>query len=142
MQYVFETAGCRRYLFPTHINELVVDRADAVMSEVFLVTVEPDKAVHFHRHDDMEQVFYFLEGRGILTAGEDKKKFNVGPGLVVRIPPGTLHSVRSMGKETVKYLSIDCFCSAQKSEKTWDEHIRNVCREQGYSYDSVVSDNF
>jgi mannose-6-phosphate isomerase-like protein (cupin superfamily) len=139
MQYVFSTTECKRYVFPTHCNELVVDRADAVMSEVFLVTVEPGKAVHFHRHCDMEQIFYFLAGRGILTIGGKKKEFKVVPGHVARIPPGTLHSVRPAGKRAVQYLSVDCFCSGKKSETTWDKHVRNVCREKGYSYDSVVS---
>jgi mannose-6-phosphate isomerase-like protein (cupin superfamily) len=139
MQYVFGTADCQRYVFPTHRNELVVDRADAVMSEVFVVTVEPKREVHFHRHCDMEQIFYFIAGRGILTVGEDKMEFDVGPGQVARIPPGTLHCVRPKGEKAVKYLSVDCFCSAKKSETTWDEHVRSVCRKLGYSYDAVVS---
>jgi mannose-6-phosphate isomerase-like protein (cupin superfamily) len=139
MQYVFGTADCKRYNFPTHLNELVVDRADAVMSEVFWVTVEPEKAVHFHRHYDMEQIFYFIAGAGILTIGEDKKEFEVTSGQVARIPPATLHSVSSRGKVALKYLSIDCFCSEHKNETTWDEHVRNVCRDLGYFYNAVVS---
>jgi mannose-6-phosphate isomerase-like protein (cupin superfamily) len=139
MKYVFDTIDCKRYAFPTHINDLVVDRADAVSSEAFVVIVEPGKATHVHKHNDVEQIFYIIKGKGILTVGDDKKEYQVKPAQVVKIPPGTLHSVRSRGKIPLKYLSIDCFCSPAKDESTWDDHVRTVCREQGYDYAAVVS---
>ena len=44
MRFVFSTAEVKRYRFPTHINDLVVDRADAQTSEVFVVVLEPGEA--------------------------------------------------------------------------------------------------
>jgi mannose-6-phosphate isomerase-like protein (cupin superfamily) len=139
MRYVFDTKECRRYRFPTHINEMVIDRKDCSMSEVFMVIVEPGKAVHRHKHDDMEQIFYVVEGEGILTIGEQKKQYAIKPAQVVRIPPGTIHTVRPKGRKPVKYLSIDCFCSPEKGgEPTWEKHVKSICREHGYRYENVV----
>jgi mannose-6-phosphate isomerase-like protein (cupin superfamily) len=140
MRYVFDTKDCKRYRFPTHINDIVIDRKDSAASEVFVVIVEPGKAVHLHKHDDVEQIFYMVEGEGILTIGADKKEYEVAPTQVVRIPPGTLHTVRPKGQKVVKYISIDCFCSPAKGgEPTWDEHVKGICREQGYRFEDVVA---
>ncbi len=107
MRYVFDTGKTRRYTFPTHINELVVDRADADASEVFVVIVEPGKAVHVHRHDDIEQIYYIVEGCGVLTVGIEKQEYDICPTNVVRIPPGTPHSVRAQGDRPVRYICVD-----------------------------------
>ena len=96
MKYVFETGNLKRYSFPTHINDLVIDRADAATSEVFVVIVGPGKATHLHRHDDIEQIFYVVEGEGALFIGPDKKKFKMKPAQVVKIPPKTLHTVKAV----------------------------------------------
>ena len=72
MQYVFGTSHLKRYEFPTHINDIVVDRGEAKVSEVFVVVIHPGSAPPLHKHDDTEQVFYVLEGRGTLTVGEDR----------------------------------------------------------------------
>ncbi len=37
MNYIFSTTCTKRYRFPTHTNELVMDRSDATGSEVFIV---------------------------------------------------------------------------------------------------------
>ena len=44
MQFVFPTSHVKRYLFPNHINDLVMGRADSQMTEVFLpgsAAIEP-----------------------------------------------------------------------------------------------------
>ncbi len=139
MQYVFSTDRTKRYKFPTHINDLVLDRSDSTTSEVFVVVLEPGKAPPLHKHDDTEQVFFIMQGEGVLTIGKASERFDVGPGDVVRIPPRTFHSIRCNGAETLKYLSIDCFVGGRPfAEPTWDSHVREMCREQGWNYDDVV----
>ncbi len=140
MKYVFETTNLPRYAFPTHVNDLVIDRADASASEVFVVIVEPGKAVHLHAHVDAEQIYYVLEGEGVLTVGEDKSEFALKKTDVVRIPPKTLHTVRATGGTPVRYLCIDCFGGKKKSgEPTWDAHVEAICRQQGYDFKDVVA---
>jgi len=140
-QFVFETTNLYRYEFPTHINDIIVDRAVSQNSEVFMVIVEDGKSVHHHAHADTEQVFFMLEGTGILSIGENKEEYAVKPGDVVRIPPSVLHSIRTDPGQNIKYLSVDCFGAQKPLEPTWDEHVRVVCKEQGYDYNEVVKSN-
>jgi len=138
MQFVFHTSQFKRYKFPTHINDLVVDRADAQTSEVFVVVLEPGQAPPLHQHDDTEQIFYILEGNGILTIGEAGQTDLVASGDVVRIPPSTLHSIQAHGGP-LRYLAIDCFTAGRPAdEPTWDSHARVMCRNNGWNYDKVV----
>ena len=79
MRYVFSTEAPKRYRFPTHVNDLVMDRAEATTSEVFLVELAPGEAPPLHIHHDMEQIFYVLRGRGRLEIGETDETFEVNP---------------------------------------------------------------
>jgi mannose-6-phosphate isomerase-like protein (cupin superfamily) len=139
MQFVFPTSKLKRYRFPTHVNDLVVDRADAETSEVFVVVLEPGEAPPLHQHDDTEQIFYVLSGQGVLRIGARQKRFPVRVGDVVRIPPRTLHSIRCLGKKSLRYLAIDCFVGGRpKAEPTWDSHAHIICENNGWNYDEVM----
>ena len=141
MQYFFSTQHTTRYRFPTHVNELVMDRADAETSEVFIVVLEPGQAPPLHVHDDTEQIFYVLEGRGLLQIGERAERHAVKPGDVVRIPPHTYHRIFCDGDKPLRYLSVDCFVGGRpKDEPTWDAHVRAVCAAQGWDFDAVKRD--
>ena len=138
MNYVFPTNQLQRYRFPTHINDLVMDRSRAAASEVFIVLIRPGGAPPLHQHDDTEQIFYILEGRGRLEIGEESEEFLVDPGDIVRIPPATLHRIHCLGMNDLRYLAIDCFPAGRPdAEPTWDAHVQAVCRQQGWDYDQV-----
>ena len=70
-QYVFDSRQALRYRFPTHTNDLIMDRRDATASEAFFVVLAPGEAPPLHVHNGVEQVFYILEGEGLLTIGRD-----------------------------------------------------------------------
>lgn len=139
MQFVFPISKAKRYRFPTHINDLVIDRMDAATSEAFVVVLKPGEAPPLHRHDDAEQIFYILEGTGVLHIGARRRRFPVRAGDVVRIPPETLHSIQCTGVESLRYLAIDCFVGGRPGgEPTWDEHVKVLCRQQGWDYKTVI----
>lgn len=140
-QYVFGTQKLKRYRFPTHINDLVIDRAQSSNSEVFMVVIEPNHAPPFHKHDDTEQIFYVLDGRGVLTIGDQKEHYAVGPGDVVRIPVATYHSIQADGNNTLRYLCVDCFGDKPRTEPTWDDHVKAQCAANGWDYAQVISGN-
>jgi mannose-6-phosphate isomerase-like protein (cupin superfamily) len=142
MQFVFPTSQTKRYRFPTHVNDLVVDRADSQTSEVFLVVLEPGEAPPLHQHDDTEQVFYILEGEGTLRIGSEKKELAVRPADVVRIPPKIPHSIQCTGPKLLRYLAIDCFVAGRPTaEPSWDSHVRVMCQREGWDYQQVISGN-
>ncbi|MDE3067053.1 MAG: cupin domain-containing protein [Verrucomicrobiota bacterium] len=135
---MFSTSKTKRYRFPTHENDLVVDRADSETSEVFVVVLEPGEAPPLHQHDDTEQVFYVMEGNGVLRIGGKRKPFPVRPGDVVRIPPKTPHTIRCKGKRALRYLAVDCFVGGRPAaEPTWDSHVKVLCRQQGWDWRRV-----
>jgi hypothetical protein len=39
MRYVFSTTDTTVYRFPTHVNELVLDRSESTVTEVFVVVL-------------------------------------------------------------------------------------------------------
>ena len=139
MNYVCSTKHAKRYRFPTHINDLVMDRSEASSSEVFIVELAPGEAPPLHQHDDTEQIFYILSGHGRLEIGTDGEAYPLNPGDVVRIPPSTLHTIHSLGDMTLRYLAVDCFPAGRPdAEPTWDAHIKGVCRQLGWDYDEIV----
>ena len=138
MNYIFNTNNSKRYTFPTHVNDLIIDRAESQTSEVFMVVLEPGQAPPLHQHSDTEQVFYVIEGNGTLSIGADKSTFAVKPGDVVRIPPSTLHSIQAQGG-ALRYLAVDCFVAGRpKNELTRDSHVRVNCRNNGWDSDAVT----
>lgn len=139
MKYVYNTArGLKPYRFPTHRNDLIYDRSAAECSEAFVTVLEPGQESPRHKHDDTEQVFHVLEGRGVLTIGDPAETHALKPGDLVLVPPGTWHCVRSVGG-TLRYLVVDCFSGKRpKLEPTWDEHVRVMCRERGWDYAQVM----
>ncbi len=138
-QYVFQAGDVIRYRFPTHTNDLLMDRRDAATSEAFLVILEPGEAPPIHVHDDAEQVFFILEGRGELGVGPSAaEKHSLKAGDFVRTPPGIPHSVRCVGENRLVYLSIDCFVAGPPAdEPTWDSHVRAMCETNGWTFDQV-----
>jgi len=144
MDYVFKTDRTRLYRFPTHANALVMDRSQAATSEVFFSIMEPGEAPPLHQHDDTEQVFYVLEGKGRLEVGGEPghpnhQAFELLPGDIARIPPSTPHRAWCISDRPLRYLVVDCFTGGRPvAEPTWDSHVRVICAQQGWRFEDVA----
>ncbi len=138
-QYVFSTSETIRNRFPTHVNDLIMDRSQSATSEAFIVVLEPGEAPPLHVHHDTEQVFYVLQGEGSLQVGDDAgRRHPVKPGDLVRIPPGAYHRIFCEGNQPLKYLSIDCFLNGRpEAEPTWESHVHVLCDDHGWDFDKV-----
>ncbi len=139
-RYVFHARDATRYRFPTHTNDLLMDRRDAATSEAFFVILEAGEAPPFHVHPDAEQVFFVLGGSAEMTVREPSGSTTVelAPGDFVRTPPGLYHAVRNTGQERFTYLSIDCFTGGPTAEEpTWDAHVRAMCELNSWDFDAV-----
>ena len=146
-KYVFPTNETVRYRFPTHTNDLIMDRSQAETSEAFLVILEPGEAPPLHIHHDTEQVFYAISGSGELQVGGNQgedagRRFPVDASDLVRIPPGTWHRIFCRGNAPLVYLSIDCFLGGRPTaEPTWESHVRVMCETNGWDFKSVRARN-
>jgi oxalate decarboxylase/phosphoglucose isomerase-like protein (cupin superfamily) len=139
-RYVFHARDAIRYRFPTHTNDLVMDRRDAATSEAFFVILEAGEAPPLHVHPDAEQVFFVLEGQAEMTvrAPSGPTTVELAPGDFVRTPPGLYHAVKNTGSGRFTYLSIECFTGGPTAEEpTWDAHVRAMCELNGWNFDTV-----
>ena len=68
-----------------------------------LFEMEPggNSPLHQHRH---EHEVYILEGEGVVTDGEEERKFK--PGDAIFIPPNEKHQFKNTGWKTVKFLCL------------------------------------
>ena len=138
-RYVFHAGDAVRYRFPTHTNDLIMDRAEGTASEAFFVVLEPGEAPPVHTHPDAEQVFFVLEGEGVLGIGPDAtERHPMRVGDFVRTPPGVAHAVSCVGDSRLVYLSVDCFTAGPpREEPTWDSHVRVMCDTNDWEFDTV-----
>ncbi len=134
--HVFSLESGKRYRFPTHVNDLILDRSQAERCEIFVVVLEEGESPPLHKHPEMEQVYYMIEGTGILHMGKaGRSKAKVSPGKVIHVPRNMPHSLSNTGKGVVRYLAVDVFVRRKASEPTWDSHVRNVCAQFGWDID-------
>ena len=67
------------------------------------VDVSPGAEQRAHSHEDAEQVYVIVRGRGQMEVAGDVEE--VGEGDLVFIPPATQHAIRNDGQETLVYVS-------------------------------------
>jgi len=67
----------------TSLNNLVVSKT----------ILRPAKSTSGHKHDDQEEVYYFIYGQGNMTVGS--QTFEVSAGETVLIPAGEFHKVNN-----------------------------------------------
>ena len=58
------------------------------------VCFEPGQSAGFHKHPVQDEVFYVVEGKGVITF-EDRDDISVKPGSVVFTPSGVVHGVET-----------------------------------------------
>ncbi|MCG1011525.1 cupin domain-containing protein [Tepidanaerobacter sp. GT38] len=60
-----------------------------------------------HTHSDIEEVFYFTRGSGIVIL--DGKEIPVSAGDVICVPPGVRHGIKNNGLDVLEHI----VCSAK-----------------------------
>lgn len=66
--------------------------------------VEPGQATEAHWHGEAQEVYYILEGSGIMRLGEDS--LEVAAGNAILIEPGTVHAIKNTGRGALRVLCI------------------------------------
>ncbi len=68
--------------------------------------VKTGKSTLKHYHENFEEIYFILQGKGKMLLGEET--FIVGKGDSIAIPPKTPHKIYNIGAEDLKIL---CICS-------------------------------
>jgi mannose-6-phosphate isomerase-like protein (cupin superfamily) len=82
---------------------LTAGDADSQNLSVTWVEGEPESEQGRHAHNDSEQVYVIVAGKGVMhVAGEEK---DVRAGTLVFVPKGALHSIRNHGAEKLVFVT-------------------------------------
>jgi mannose-6-phosphate isomerase-like protein (cupin superfamily) len=61
-----------------------------------MVIVEPGGICEpGHEHDEQEEIFFCISGRGVVIVGDDKEEWTINQFEAVFLPPGTYHNLRN-----------------------------------------------
>ena len=85
----------------------VLIRHEEVNSDLMFlneVYVSPGEVIQAHQHEDMEEVFYFLEGEGRMHIEEDVQPVTAGDRII--IPIQTVHFLENTGNREMRFV---CF---------------------------------
>ena len=91
-----------------HNSEIrpLIDRTTSPITQCSLAeeTLPPGCAVTPHHHRDLEEIYYIVYGKGLMTVGENSRE--VGVGDAVYIPRGHRHSLKNTGTEPIKLILV------------------------------------
>ncbi|MDD3306582.1 MAG: cupin domain-containing protein [Acetobacterium sp.] len=68
------------------------------------ITVKPGDSIGEHQHLGEREIFYFLQGKGIVI--DDGKQSEIGPGDVMVTPDQSSHSVVNTGDEDLVFMAL------------------------------------
>jgi mannose-6-phosphate isomerase-like protein (cupin superfamily) len=91
----------------SEIRELLAHRNSCIRNQTLAEARLPaGQSTTPHRHLKTEEIYYILEGKGVMRLGDESA--TVGPGDAVAIPPGTAHQIANAGPGVLRVL---CCCA-------------------------------
>ena len=96
-------------VIPTpHGSEIrpLIDRTTSAITQCSLAeeVLPPGCAVTPHHHRQLEEVYYILEGQGVMSVGDSEQE--VGAGDAIYIPSDHRHTLKNTGTEVMKILLV------------------------------------
>ena len=67
-------------------------------------SLEPGKASLPHRFKEASEVYYILQGKGVMHIDDETEEVN--PGDTIYIPPKTVQFIEAVGEDKLKFLCI------------------------------------
>lgn len=111
MKYVVNVQSQKPDIDPRSLRDRVKNRDKKVLRDTYYLidpeecasrrltmgctTIYPTGTTTGHSHDDMEEVYFVVSGKGIMVVGEDEYEIEEGDALYV--PPGEFHTTYQRG---------------------------------------------
>lgn len=118
--HVLKKEAAPRYIRPEGITSYLLASprtSGAAHLTTTLAVIQPGGAQRVHSHQP-EQVYFILEGLGLMTVGEETQR--VGPGDCIFIPSGQAHGLKNDGDMILRYFSAAAPAyEPGHLEKTW-----------------------
>jgi mannose-6-phosphate isomerase-like protein (cupin superfamily) len=67
-------------------------------------TLENGTAIAPHLHENLEEVYYIIEGAGRMAIDDEEKK--VAAGDLIYIPPTKIHALIQSGVEPLRFITV------------------------------------
>lgn len=83
---------------------MLLPRDMAECIEVGLVKVAKGNITPKHTHPDEEQVYFILEGKGLIRIAEEEKE--VEAGMIVYIPRNSEHEIKCISENRLVYIYV------------------------------------
>lgn len=124
MKYVVNIQSMDPDLDPRSLRERVKNRDKVVLRDTYYLinpdkegcesrrltlghtTIYPTGTTTGHTHDDMEEVYYVVTGKGFMVVGEDEYEIEQGDALYV--PPGAFHTTKQAGNLPLIVVWVTC----------------------------------
>lgn len=91
----------------SEIRELLAYRNSCIINQSLAeARLPPDASTTGHRHLKTEEIYYILDGNGLMQIGDERRQ--VGAGDAIAIPPGAFHQITNTGPVVLKFL---CCCA-------------------------------
>jgi mannose-6-phosphate isomerase-like protein (cupin superfamily) len=71
---------------------------------VSLTELNPQKSTTGHSHNDADEVYFFIEGNGVIEVG--RQSFKVKSNDIILVPRGEFHKVYNLGEKILRFWSI------------------------------------
>ena len=84
----------------------LIDRTTSEITQCSLAeeTLPPGCAVTPHRHRQIEEIYYIVSGRGLMTVGEETREVEAGD--AVYVPRDQRHTLKNTGAEPIKLVLV------------------------------------
>jgi len=82
---------------------VVAKGADVLAREY---TLDPGETIPWHRHSEVADYYYGLEGRVVIETREPAARHELGAGQTASVTPSTVHQVSNPAKSPCRFLLI------------------------------------
>ncbi len=97
-----------RVIATRHGSEIrpLIDRTTSAITQCSLAEeiLPPGSTVTPHHHNELEEVYYILSGRGMMTVGDECRE--VGSGDAVYVPRNHRHTLENTGDEPIRLILV------------------------------------
>lgn len=68
-------------------------------------SITPSSTIGYHKHAGNEEIYYVIEGEGVMTVDEEEKKVTAGDAVITH--SGSSHGLKNIGDKDLKILVFE-----------------------------------
>lgn len=82
----------------------VVARGSDVLVREY--TLDPGEVIPWHRHSDVHDYYYALEGKVVIETRDPPARYELAVGESTKVSPRTIHRVSNSGTQACRFLLV------------------------------------